>query len=476
MSTTYYYGYVPSGGTGGTGGVGPPGEPFRIDKYYLSFTNSDVVDIMSDFTININNIYIATILNDDRTNKNVPQELSGDISHHIIMYDGIHWYDWGLFIGDTGGTGGTGEKGGTGAIGPTLTGGTGNTGGSGGTGASGSGVHLAASQYQCTSTITATTTFTDVSFDTTNIENYNTVIKKNSTNTNQINIYSSGFYYIEYGTRSLASSTITTSNMQLYKNGTTIIPGSSFTQKTYQNETQDFTGFAIAEFSAGDYFTLQLSRGSEGSLTFPGPTNLAIHQLLGATGATGSRGLTGGSGGTGKDGSAVATGATGSRGLTGGTGGTGNTGHSGVSVIVQSTSPVGSVGELWYNTADNLLYYYDPIRLCWLSQNRQTLVFSASTANGAYLRPDGTVNNSSAGYYIGKTAIVVSVSAYRTNTNSTTMSLRNLGTSLSTYSWTSNSWFDNNYDLNLSAGTILQMYSSSSCSNVVVSLEIAWRQ
>ncbi|MEE9574315.1 MAG: hypothetical protein V3W20_14765 [Candidatus Neomarinimicrobiota bacterium] len=77
------------------------------------------------------NPYIVKVLNDYRINKNIPVELSGDMSGKIIEYTGSNW-QWSCVDGTCVchcGTGGTGEIGGTGA-----TGGTGGTGLTGGTG------------------------------------------------------------------------------------------------------------------------------------------------------------------------------------------------------------------------------------------------------------------------------------------------------------------------------------------------------
>ena len=132
-----------TGATGDTGAAGSRGEGFRIDEFIASFAEDDITRIESLGTVNPNDIYIATIYIDDRVNTSNPIGLTGDMSQHIIMYDGTSWFDWGLFIGGTGGTGpvgGTGEQGGTGATGPAgdpgaaTTGGTGATGDTGATG------------------------------------------------------------------------------------------------------------------------------------------------------------------------------------------------------------------------------------------------------------------------------------------------------------------------------------------------------
>lgn len=106
-----------TGSTGSTGGVGSRGESFKIDKHYEYFDGNSILDILSNMSITPGDVYIITVMHDVRANQNSPISISGDMSRHMIMYDGINWYDWGYFIGTTGGTGNTGTTGNTGAQG-----------------------------------------------------------------------------------------------------------------------------------------------------------------------------------------------------------------------------------------------------------------------------------------------------------------------------------------------------------------------
>ena len=49
--------------------------------------------------------WVVTLVYDQRGNKNIPEGLIGDKSGHAIAWDGSYWYDYGVFIGATGGTG-----------------------------------------------------------------------------------------------------------------------------------------------------------------------------------------------------------------------------------------------------------------------------------------------------------------------------------------------------------------------------------
>ena len=121
----------PTGGTGDIGVQGPRGEGFNIDEFIPDFGEDDIVRIEEISGITSEDVYIITIFDDNRSNQSMPVGIAGDMSKHIIMHDGVTWYDWGKFIGDTGGTGAqggtgsTGATGNTGEVGATLTGGTG---------------------------------------------------------------------------------------------------------------------------------------------------------------------------------------------------------------------------------------------------------------------------------------------------------------------------------------------------------------
>ena len=466
------------------------------------------------------------------------------------MYNGFQWYDWGIFIGDTGGTGGTGFVGGTGGtgrtgdIGMTLTGGSGgtggsgrsgprglkgNTGGSGGTGStgsSGSGIILATSQYRKTSDSILTTSFQNIFWDTIDIQNQNSVIELDQNNIDRINIKQDGLYFIEYSCKSQSISTTTTSTIQLYRNNTSIIEGSIFSQKTYSNEIHDLKGFVICSLNQNDYISVQANRGSEGDLTLVNPINLIIIKLEGSIGPSGSTGATGGTGGIGLSGSAVFTGGTGGVGLpgiiggtgatgaTGSTGSTGNTGAIGLGLtgatgstgatgdvglgLTGSTGATGATGatgnagilvlisppsnpysgQHFFNESDGITYSWDSSRSSWLSLTRLSLVWgvNGNLTNNNYVRPLGIVTSTAVGYYLNKLSTVISIGAVRSSTTSSNIYFRRSGVNITSFNWTGTTYSDYGLNIELSTNTILQLYNSgATISNVVLYLEIAWR-
>lgn len=138
---------------GATGADGPPGATFEPDLFggiedYL------IASIEAGATAYV--IIVDYPDGDHRLDQATPYELAGDMSGHLIIFDGVVWHDYGVFGGVQGATGAegpqgspgpTGAQGGigaTGATGPTgssgvagSTGPTGSTGATGVTGASG---------------------------------------------------------------------------------------------------------------------------------------------------------------------------------------------------------------------------------------------------------------------------------------------------------------------------------------------------
>jgi len=208
----------------------------------------------------------------------------------------------------TGGTGAIGLPGGTGA-----TGATGATGGTGNTGATGE-IHFAqASSLQCrrSTDYILTTSYVDLTFNIVDFVDSTGNISRNNLTTSRIDILNAGTYHIQVFSRSTASTATTRLNIQLYKNNTTLIPGSNVWQNTYQSETHGLICASIHQFSDNDYFTVQVSRSAAGELTLNADTLIIVTRIDGITGGTGSTGSTGA---TGADGVAVFTGGTGATG------------------------------------------------------------------------------------------------------------------------------------------------------------------
>lgn len=99
----------PQGDQGIQGPEGPQGEAFQIDGYGV-FDEAKVTEIEAS-DADATNLYYFSISTDDRVNQNIPAALAGDMSYHVVMWDGTNWYDFGQFTGLKGDTGDTGPIG-----------------------------------------------------------------------------------------------------------------------------------------------------------------------------------------------------------------------------------------------------------------------------------------------------------------------------------------------------------------------------
>lgn len=93
---------------GAIGPVGPAGEAFSIDEYD-NLDEAKITSIESGSGASPTDLFYFLVLDDNRTNQTLPSPLSGDMSRHVIMYDGIVWYDFGPFTGIEGPAGPAGS-------------------------------------------------------------------------------------------------------------------------------------------------------------------------------------------------------------------------------------------------------------------------------------------------------------------------------------------------------------------------------
>ncbi len=106
---------------GDKGDTGERGESFRIDEV-TPFDEANVTRIESISTITSQDVYFIVVSNDTRSNQTAP--VSGDMSGHLLMFDGTSWYDNGQFTGIKGDKGDAGNDGLPGADGRDGTNGT----------------------------------------------------------------------------------------------------------------------------------------------------------------------------------------------------------------------------------------------------------------------------------------------------------------------------------------------------------------
>jgi len=195
--------------------------------------------------------------------------------------------------GATGIQGVTGLLGNTGANVQGATGTGGVTGIHGLTGLTSGECDIAALQIRRTTDYTITTSFVDITYDTTDIENLPSVIEHNNTSTDRIDIKENGFYLINY-VFTIDSTVGGQVDAHVRKNDTTVLNGSLriVVLETSSTENEDLGASFIAELANGDFLTQQIKKVA-GTHTVKADLVLNVIKLDGCTGDTGIQGVTG---------------------------------------------------------------------------------------------------------------------------------------------------------------------------------------
>ncbi len=146
-----------------------------------------------------------------------------------------------------------------------------------GTGGGGSTVNSALVAIRRTTAFSVQTTYSDMTFDTTDIETDAAVIEHNNTNTERIDIKETGNYLIHFACQhnpTGAAGTFKNFYGRLYKNGTTLVPGSEIQGAHYGTTSEIISGIShsvYANLTSGDYITVQYSSDVVGVSTLYQP-------------------------------------------------------------------------------------------------------------------------------------------------------------------------------------------------------------
>ena len=149
-----------------------------------------------------------------------------------------------------------------------------------------SGVHV-----RRTTSFTGSSTYVDVTFDATSLENDTSILQHNDTNTDNIDIKETGLYIVGYSTSILPTGLPSTLNARVRINDTTVIDQSE-TEVQEDTEITNFSEVFIVELTAGDFITLQIQT-SVGTETVQAGTHMFAARLRGSKGDKGDKGDTG---------------------------------------------------------------------------------------------------------------------------------------------------------------------------------------
>lgn len=150
----------------------------------------------------------------------------------------------------------------------------------------GGGDTLAAVQARRTTTLTMPTSWTDLSFDTTDVETDDGVIEHDDSNRDRIQIKEAGLYLIDYHIAASATAEQTMDG-RVRINDTTVVPGSEDPSYIYTGERNPALKMPIVNLAAGDYLTVQVEAGGSG-VTVQADSTFSVIRLEGLQGPPGS--------------------------------------------------------------------------------------------------------------------------------------------------------------------------------------------
>jgi len=229
-------------------------------------------------------------------------------------------------------------------------------------------------QARCTTSFSITTNWNAIVFDTTDIENDDTVIEHDNSNKDRINMLESGLFEVYYHVDAVTTGggNFTDIESRVLINGTTVLDGSEAYGTSYGSGliSASASRSIVADFNANDYVQVQVqwdTGGFSGNVEFDPTFRVRRMEYVGAQGPQGPPGAPGtGNGDVAGAASSIDKGLVRFNGTTGkiieGVG----LRHYGASAT-DPVSPPPSPGDKYYNTVINHEMCYDGTRSKWLS-------------------------------------------------------------------------------------------------------------
>lgn len=150
---------------------------------------------------------------------------------------------------------------------------------------------LACLSARRTSTYTPSTTFANLTFDTLDLNNQNSVIAQDSVDLSKFYIKQSGYYQLAYDmTATTSVGTREDIQAQIIVNGSSIIPQSYSDANIYTSEIHDVDKSIPFYLNANDYIQVQVRKASTGTVIVQSQAILTILKLDGIRGEQGPAG------------------------------------------------------------------------------------------------------------------------------------------------------------------------------------------
>jgi len=159
-------------------------------------------------------------------------------------------------------------------------------------GAGGGDLASVAARRTTTFAVPQTPTWTDITLDTTDVENDTAVLEHDDTNTERIVAKETGLYLISYGTLMDSPPDADTINLRVLKNGAVVIPQLSRISEEDDEDRIVFHAVPV-ELTANDYITFQVNRNSATAFNLLAGTVFTAIRMRGSKGETGAQGATG---------------------------------------------------------------------------------------------------------------------------------------------------------------------------------------
>jgi hypothetical protein len=161
----------------------------------------------------------------------------------------------------------------------------------------GGGVSLLAEQLHSvqarrTTGLALSTSWQDIYFDTTDVENDSEVVEHSDTDSDRILIKDSGYYLIHYSFQARSDGATRYCYSRVRLNDTSDVEGSSISQDLYRDETHQQVSTVVKYLTTGDFISLQISAGSTPIQAYSDFVLVAI-KLEGIRGAQGEKGADG---------------------------------------------------------------------------------------------------------------------------------------------------------------------------------------
>ena len=152
-------------------------------------------------------------------------------------------------------------------------------------------------QARRTTNYTLTGTFTNITLDTTDVENNAAIVSHDNTNTDRIYVYQTGLYLVHYHADASQGTSLNDYDFQVFKNATSVVPGSAISGRNSSTDKGIASVDVLVELTSNDYITLQ-ARFPVNTGAIVSDIVFSVTKLRAIYGSNGTSGVSGADGGS----------------------------------------------------------------------------------------------------------------------------------------------------------------------------------